>query len=69
MDFELVAKDGYCDARAGMISTDHGQIETPKYAIVERARISLRPQGTRVFYPAWSAKALSGPTSIIIESP
>ncbi len=29
MEFELLAKDGNCDARAGVISTDHGQIETP----------------------------------------
>ena len=29
MDFELVAQDNYCKARTGLITTDHGQIETP----------------------------------------
>jgi queuine tRNA-ribosyltransferase len=29
MDFELVAQDNYCKARAGLITTGHGQIETP----------------------------------------
>ena len=29
MEFELLAKDSGSQARAGIISTDHGQIETP----------------------------------------
>src|ERR1700749_2512689 len=29
MEFELLAKDNQSQARAGLITTDHGQIETP----------------------------------------
>ena len=29
MDFELISKDINSNARAGLITTDHGQIETP----------------------------------------
>jgi hypothetical protein len=49
-------------------------IATPKYPVIMRARIRLATgaaddpgQGVRVFYPAWSAKVLSGPTTTIIE--
>lgn len=49
-------------------------IETPKYPVIMRARIRLATgqpndpgQGVRVFYPAWSAKVLTGPTTTIIE--
>ena len=44
-------------------------IETPKYPVIMRANIRLATgatddpgQGVRVFYPAWSAKVLTGPT-------
>lgn len=49
-------------------------IETPKYAVTMRARIRLETgaagdpgQGVRTFYPAWSAKQLIGPTTVITE--
>lgn len=29
MDFELISKDVNSEARAGVITTDHGKIETP----------------------------------------
>jgi hypothetical protein len=38
-----------------------------------RARLKLPSRrtepGVRVFYPAWSAKNLSGPTTVITEGP
>lgn len=56
------------------------QIDTPRYPILMRARIRLGAtittdgagnedagQGVRVFYPPWSAKVLTGPTTVIIE--
>lgn len=48
----------------------YAPIDTPRYAVVMRARIRLgaEGQGVRLFYPAWSASALSGPTAVIIES-
>lgn len=42
----------------------------PKYPVVMRARLRIdgpQGQGVRLFYPAWSAKALTGPTTVIIE--
>jgi hypothetical protein len=49
-------------------------IDPPKYPVIMRARIRLATgaasdpgQGVRVFYPAWSAKVLTGPTTTIIE--
>jgi hypothetical protein len=46
-------------------------IDTPKYPVIMRARIRLgggtEEQGVRVFYPAWSARVLAGPTTTIIE--
>lgn len=42
-------------------------IEAPRYPVIMRARIRLEPQGVRLFYPAWSAKVLTGPTTVIIE--
>ncbi len=49
-------------------------IDPPKYPVIMRARIRLETgaagdpgQGVRVFYPAWSAKVLTGPTTTIIE--
>ena len=42
-------------------------IPAPKYPVIMRARVKLDPQGVRVFYPAWSAKVLSGPTSVVTE--
>jgi hypothetical protein len=49
-------------------------IAAPKYPVIMRARIRLATgaandpgQGVRVFYPAWSAKVLTGPTTTIIE--
>lgn len=43
------------------------EIPAPKYPVVMRAKVRLEPQGVRVFYPAWSAKVLSGPTTVITE--
>lgn len=50
------------------------RIDAPKYPVIMRARIRLETgaaadpgQGVRVFYPAWSAKVLTGPTTTIIE--
>lgn len=46
-------------------------IDPPRYPVVIRARLRLATHaagpGVRVFYPAWSAKVLSGPTSVVIE--
>lgn len=49
-------------------------IPQPKYPVIMRAKIRLETgaaddpgQGVRVFYPAWSAKVLTGPTTVIIE--
>lgn len=49
-------------------------IATPKYPVIMRAKIRLETgaandpgQGVRVFYPAWSAKVLAGPTTVITE--
>jgi hypothetical protein len=49
-------------------------IETPKYPVIMRAQIRLATsapddpgQGVRVFYPAWSARQLIGPTTVITE--
>lgn len=43
--------------------------EVPKYPVVIRARIRVGAEGpgVRVFYPAWSAKQLTGPTTVVIE--
>jgi hypothetical protein len=47
----------------------------PKYPVTIRTQLRFPTgaasdpgQGVRVFYPAWSAKVLTGPTSVIIES-
>jgi hypothetical protein len=37
------------------------------YPVVMRSEIRLQPQGVRTTYPAWSAKALSGPTMTVVE--
>lgn len=42
-------------------------IEAPRYPVIMRARVSLEPQGVRVFYPAWSATVLTEPTTVITE--
>lgn len=42
-------------------------IQEPRYPVIMRARVSLQPAGVRVFYPAWSAKVLTGPTTVITE--
>lgn len=49
-------------------------LESPRYPVIMRARVRLETgaaddpgQGVRIFCPAWSAKVLSGPTTIIIE--
>lgn len=50
-------------------------VAKPTYPVIMRARIRIinsgapgqPPAGVRVFYPAWSAKVLAGPTSEIIE--
>lgn len=42
-------------------------IAAPRYPVIMRAGVQLEPQGVRVFYPAWSAKVLTGPTTVIIE--
>ena len=44
----------------------------PKYPIIMRAKLKLpsrrQEPGVRVFYPAWRAKNLTGPTTTIIEN-
>jgi len=59
-------------ARGG--SGRYEPIDAPKYPVIMRARIRLETggaddpgQGVRIFYPAWSAKVLTGPTTTIIE--
>jgi len=42
-------------------------IAAPKYPVLMRAKVQLEPAGVRVFYPAWSAKVLTGPTTVITE--
>lgn len=45
----------------------------PKYPVIMRAKLKLPSRrvepGVRVFYPAWSAKQLGGPTTVITEGP
>jgi len=43
--------------------------DVPKYPVVMRARIRVGAEGpgVRLFYPAWSARQLTGPTSVVIE--
>ena len=65
----MAEKNGTTTYYARQANGIYGTIPTPKYPVIMRARIQLRPQGERVFYPAWSAKVLSGPTSQVIESP
>ena len=47
--------------------------DTPKYPVIMRAKLKLpsrrQEPGVRVFYPAWSAKNLTGPTTVITEGP
>ncbi|MBX3228654.1 MAG: hypothetical protein KIT84_08380 [Labilithrix sp.] len=47
-------------------------IPKPRYPIIMRSRVRTlsHPEGpgVRVFYPAWSAKVLEGPTGTVIES-
>lgn len=45
----------------------YAPIPKPAYPILMRARVRLSPPGVRVFYPAWSAPVLAGPTSVIHE--
>ena len=46
-------------------------IAKPKYPIIMRSRVRTGSnpagQGVRLFYPAWSAKVLEQPTSIVLE--
>jgi len=47
-----------------------GRIDKPSYPVIMRARLRIdgpEGQGVRVFYPAWSAKVLTGPTTVVIE--
>jgi hypothetical protein len=71
----LVAeKAGVTTYYARGASGGYEAIDPPKYPVIMRARIRLPTgavgdpgQGVRVFYPAWSAKVLTGPTTTIIE--
>lgn len=45
----------------------YGPVPVPKYPVLMRARVRLVPAGVRVFYPAWSASVLTGPTTVITE--
>lgn len=71
----LVAeKDGQKSYFARGPANRYESIPTPKYPVLMRARIRLATgaaddpgQGVRVFYPAWSAKVLTGPTTVITE--
>lgn len=71
----LVAKKaGVTSYYARGTSGRYEAIAQPKYPVIMRAKIRLETgaaddpgQGVRVFYPAWSAKVLTGPTSVIVE--
>ena len=67
----VAVKDGRTTYYARGASGSYEAIETPRYPIIMRARIQLgteaKPQGVRLFYPAWSAKVLTGPTTTIYE--
>ena len=71
----LVAeKAGVTSYYARGASGGYEPLATPHYPVIMRARIRLETgaaddpgQGVRVFYPAWSAKVLEGPTTVIIE--
>lgn len=71
----LVAeKAGVTTFYARGASGGYEPIDPPKYPVIMRARIRLATgaagdpgQGIRIFYPAWSAKVLTGPTTTIIE--
>ncbi len=70
----LAEKGGVKTYYARGASGRYEAIETPKYPIIMRARVRLATgapndpgQGVRVFYPSWSAKVLTGPTTTIIE--
>lgn len=62
-----VEKGGETSYYARGASRSYERIETPRYPVIMRARVSLEPAGVRIFYPAWSAKVLTGPTAVIIE--
>jgi len=71
----LVAeKAGVTSYYARGASGRYEPIDAPRYPVIMRARIRLETgaagdpgQGVRIFYPAWSAKVLTGPTTTIIE--
>lgn len=67
-------KDGQRSYFARGPANRYELIPTPTYPVLMRARIRLATgaaddpgQGVRVFYPAWSVKALTGPTTVITE--
>jgi hypothetical protein len=65
--FLIAEKAGRNTYYARGASGRYEPIERPTYQVIMRSRIQLEPQGVRVFYPAWSAKVLTGPTSVVIE--
>jgi hypothetical protein len=54
-------------ARGG--SGRYERIDTPKYPVIMRSNVRIDGEGpgVRLFYPAWSAKVLTGPTTVIVE--
>lgn len=65
----VAVKDGRESYYARGDAGRYEPIDPPRYPVIMRARVRLEPQGVRVFYPAWSAKVLEGPTTVISEGP
>jgi hypothetical protein len=63
----VAEKAGVTSYYARGASGGYEPIAPPHYPIIMRCGVALEPQGVRVFYPPWSAKVLSGPTTVIIE--
>src|ERR1700749_3050190 len=61
MEFELLAKDNQSQARAGLITTDHGQIETPIFMPVGTAG-SVKAVTQKQLYEEINAQIILGNT-------
>lgn len=64
----MVEKDGQTTYYARRTGGAYQPTSKPRY-VVMRARINPTAEspGVRIFYPAWSAKVLAGPTVTVIE--
>ncbi len=60
-------KGGSTTYYARAISGRYEPVAPPRAPVVMRARVRLEPSGVRLFYPAWRARALEGPTATILE--